>query len=341
MIHGHGNDIHQHKNKIDHDFSSNVVCSGMAVELADHLASCISNIENYPEPDAFSLRCAIAEKHDINPCNVIVTNGSTEAFYLLAQAFSKRQSVIAIPAFAEYEDAAVANNHSVEFCNYDDVTNTKFSGTDILWIGNPNNPVGQTLSSDEIVQLCVSHPNMLVVVDEAYGELCINFKSPLQTGSIPTNLIITRSLTKTFSIPGIRLGYLIASEEICRKINRIKMPWNVNTLAIEAGLFIMKNHYSLSPDIDKIIEESKWLQNELAKSDSIKTLESNCNFFLAELLAGDAALLKEHLLTNHGILIRDASNFRGLTSMHFRIAARTRTENLLLINAIKTWMQQL
>lgn len=338
MLHGHGNDIFNAKHPVKADFSSNVVPTGMHPELTAHLMASIHSAANYPESDSTTLCKAIANVENIKPENIVVTNGSTEAFYLTAQLFGNSSSVITIPSFSEYEDAAKSHRHQLSFLPLNHLHKSYKTTAKCLWLGNPNNPDGSITASETILSVCHGNPESVVIVDEAYTHLCNSHDALLKLCPLPANLIVIRSLTKAFAIPGLRLGYMVAHRIICEKIRKIKMPWSVNCLAQQAGLFIVQNHQMLLPSTQALVAESLRLQKALAHLPDIEVTPSECNYFLGRLKKRTAAQLKETLLQNHGFLIRDASNFRGLQSGHFRIAANTPEQNNHLINAIQSWL---
>lgn len=338
MIHGHGNDPFNYPYPIRADFSSNVVYQGVPEVLIRHLSAQLYKISVYPDPEARELRARLATHHNIDVSQIVVTNGSTEAFYLLAQLFRKSQSLIISPAFAEYQDAALIHEHSLTYLANSQLNETTQLTADIVWLGNPNNPDGKTFEPEFIKQICYRHPSTHFIVDEAYHLLCDHFTSLCTDKNRPENLIIVRSLTKAFAIPGIRIGYLIATEAICNRLNRIKMPWNVNTLAIEAGQFILDHFSKLIPNTTELIQQSCQFQKELGSINGLLVIPSNCNYFLVKLKKGNAAELKNYLLKQHGILIRDASNFNGLNHSCFRVAVQTPINNQNLIKAINQWI---
>lgn len=338
MLHGHGNDIFNATHPVKADFSSNVVPTGMHPELTAHLMASIHCAANYPEPDSTTLCKAVANVENIKPENIVVTNGSTEAFYLTAQLFGGSSSVIAIPSFSEYEDAARSHRHQLSFLRLNHLHKSYKTTAKCLWLGNPNNPDGSITASETILSVCHGNPESVVIVDEAYTHLCESHESLLKLNLLPANLIVIRSLTKAFAIPGLRLGYMVAHRVICEKIRKIKMPWSVNSMALQAGLFIVQNHQKLLPSTHALVTESQRLQKALAHLPDIEVTPSECNYFLGQLKKRTAAELKDSLLQNHGFLIRDASNFRGLQSGHFRIAANTPEQNNHLINAIQSWL---
>ena len=118
---------------------------------------------------------------------------------------------------------------------------------------------------------------------------------------------------------------------------RSMRPWSVNALAISAGDYILDNDFKAVRDIDEYLSEAQRLRDELDAIEGVSVMPTDTNFMLCELSVGTAAELKDWLAKNHGILIRDASNFRTLTPRHFRIAAQSKDENNTLINAIRQW----
>ncbi len=341
MIHGHGNDLYKYNNIIA-DFSSNIWYKGFSAGLSEYLKNNINRITHYPEPDAKKLAVKIAKLHNISEHNILVTNGATEAFYLLAQLFSNCESSIFYPAFAEYEDACKTFKHRLVFHNIKEIEKVTFAHTQsLIWIGNPNNPDGTQFKQHQIQNLCKKYPNSVFVTDEAYIELCAGAESSIEITDTCENLIIVRSFTKAFAIPGIRLGYLIAEKNIINNLRKIKMPWSVNEIAIRAGLYITKHYNELLPNKESLLHESATLQNQLAEIPGLKITPTNCNYILIKLEKGNAAHLKQFLTNRYKLLIRDASNFRGLDSSYFRIAVQTPQNNKLLIQGIKEWLNNI
>lgn len=338
MLQGHGNDISQYS-ELNADFSSNVWYKGLSDELVQVLKSNLSTVVNYPEPTANSLKEKIARCIGVEPTNIVVTNGSTEAFYLIAQVFAGHHSEIIYPCFSEYSDACGLYNHQIEWTsNSIDYLNKNFANK-LFWLANPNNPDAKTLSLNEIKHLLNNNPSAIVIVDEAYIELCYNADSAIPLLTDYPNLILVKSFTKAFAIPGIRLGYIVASSGIVERISRFLLPWNVNSLAIVAGSYILDHYNALLPDKEVLKVESIQLQNELRRMNQLKVYPSCCNFFLVQSSYKPAHDLKSFLLENSKILIRDASNFKGLNKSFFRVSVQSDKINRLLIDGIKKWME--
>jgi len=338
MLYGHGNDIFSY-DEIKYDMSSNVWYDGPPPQLLEYLKNSIYKISTYPQPDASDLIELLSTLNNVPPSSIIATNGSVEAFYLVAQAFYGSNSTILIPSFSEYEDACIANKHHVTY-----ISNAAFSfqtplDPGLFWFGNPNNPDGKVIPLDDIKKILKQNRSVIFVIDEAYCDLCYNFISSRELVSEFENLIIARSLTKAFSIPGLRLGYLLASEKITKKLNRLRQPWSVNALAIEAGKYICNHYNELKPDSCMIAKESEKLQASISEIPNFNVVKSDCPYFLVECRNITARSLKDYLALKHGILIRDASNFKGLSANHFRICTNSVTANQKLITGLKQYLE--
>ena len=202
-----------------------------------------------------------------------------------------------------------------------------------LWLCNPNNPTGSVLTRRQMTELLQAFD--LVVIDQSYE----NYTSePLMTAKTAVrlgNVVQIHSMTKNYGVPGLRLGYIVTSLRLARQIRSHMRPWAVSSLAIEAGKYLLGHDELLCrPDLS----EAKRLCLSLSALEGVKVMPSHTNFMLCQLECGSAAALKDYLARTHGILIRDASNFRGLTSRHFRIAAQTPAENDALVAAIRDFL---
>lgn len=339
MIYGHGNELSHYESKIIADFSSNVVYGALSVKLEKHLAQALPCISNYPEPDALSLQKKLAIHHQVDSRSLLVTNGSTEAFYMIAQLYRNKRSMILIPSFSEYEDACKQNRHRISYKESNDLLLDIPRNIDLVWLGNPNNPDGHVRTKEAIERICKDNPKICFIVDEAYADLCLGFESCIPLVGVLENLVVIRSLTKTFAIPGLRLGYLMANISLRDKIVAYKMPWSVNALAIEAGKFILDKYAGIYPNIKPILAESFYLQTWLDELSFLDVLNSTCNFFLVKLLKGKSSGLKRFLVEKKGILIRDASNFKGLDESWIRLSVQDPTFNNLLYEGLQEWMK--
>ena len=335
MIEGHGDDMYSYRQEIKINFSSNVYNKQDMSDLESYLCSKINLVHSYPEPDAFSLAELLANEHKIDTTNVSVTNGATEAIYLIAQAFRAKKSTVISPTFSEYADACSINKHRITYmASLADIK----KDTDLVWLCNPNNPDGTAYHKEYLYKFISEHPSTLFIIDQSY-EAFVNsdyVMKPHQSVLL-LNVISLHSMTKKYAIPGLRLGYITAHHDLIKQIAKYKMPWSVNRLAIEAGKYLLAKDKTYF-DIDAYLAETLRLMTELKAIEGLYVVPTNTHFFLCELLQKKASDLKKYLIDSHGILIRDASNFIGLNEHCFRIATQSPEENDVLIKALKEWI---
>lgn len=336
MIVGHGDDLFQFNTKILHNFSSNVYYKGCSSELKKALIAKISSIENYPSPIAQELNKLAADHFKLNENQFLFTNGATEAFYLITQSTCHKKAIIVGPTFAEYEDAC--KNHKLA---YDVVYKTAFFTMDLndclVFICNPNNPDGSVFSVSEITDLVKKFPTATFIIDEAYIEFCTETGSVVDFISTYNNLTVVKSVTKTFAIPGLRLGYIISNNTFINSVLRYKLPWTVNSMAIAAGNYIFNNYEQLLFDSKELLSETLHFKNALNNIPNFKVIQGFTTYFLIELEKGSASLLKNYLINEHQILVRDATNFNLIKGEFIRISVQTEQANKQLIKALKQW----
>ncbi|SDC56275.1 aminotransferase class I/II-fold pyridoxal phosphate-dependent enzyme [Williamwhitmania taraxaci] len=338
MLYGHGDDIYSSKREVAANFSTNVWWGTPYQLLWNHLSTQLPLLASYPHPSAADLGNVLANQAGIDGNRVVVTNGATEAFYLIARCFSRRRAAIVVPTFMEYEDACRLNDVDVSFISRASFFEGKLGDANLVWLCNPNNPTGEVSSAEAILEIIGRFPQITFVVDQAYAAFCAEPPiHPKEANCFP-NLILVESLTKCYGIPGIRLGYLIADKVQCEAIQAQRMPWSVNALAIEAGKFIAANRESFEVPLGELFALRNKLMNDIAMVDGFEVLPTAASFFLVKINREglNAPQLKDMLLSEHGILVRDASNFRGIADTnHIRIATRSSFENSLLVNALK------
>ena len=207
-----------------------------------------------------------------------------------------------------------------------------------MFICNPNNPDGSVLKIEELKDLLNENSNTHFVVDEAYNEFTNAVKSALPLIKKYKNLTIVRSLTKTFAMPGLRLGYMVSGVNFIAEIVKLKMPWSVNSLAIASGEFIFNNYNKLSFDILALLKEVTVFKKAVNQIDYLEVVEGGTTYFLVALKKNKkAAALKKYLVEEHQLLIRDATNFTGLKGEFIRLSVQVEFANNTLLNALKEW----
>ena len=326
MIDGHGDDLFRYR-QIRMNFSSNIYAHADLSGLEEWLQQHVHLIRSYPEPSPRSLERMIAESHNIAPDEVMVTSGATDAIWLIAQAFRHKGTYkVFHPTFSEYEDACRAFDFEAQ------------SEASLCWLCNPNNPTGEVLSEKEVLELAQKHE--LLVIDQSYEDYTlvkmVSAKEALRCG----NIIQLHSMTKSHAIPGLRLGYITGPAAIISLLRSQYRPWAVNALAIEAGKWLLNHGTKAIPDLSAYLNEAQRLRNRLSGVEGIDVMETQTNFMLCHLREETATDLKEYLANEHGMLIRDASNFKGLDTRHFRVAAQYPEENDALVEAITQFMEE-
>ena len=338
MIEGHGDDLYKYGKKIVSNFSSNVYNRIDHSGLYQRLNERLSTICSYPEPMPYSLESEIARRYSLTPRQVCVTNGATEAIYLIAQVFQGRISAVLGPTFSAYADACRVHRHKVKpFYSLDALP----EDAELVWICNPNNPTGEVRNKEDLKALVDSHPDKLFIFDQSYEYFTLKSLLGIKEAASFPNVILLHSMTKQYAIPGLRVGYFTASEGLTDDVRCRRMPWSVNSLAIEAAKYLLEEGDGISADIPQLLAERERLTNLLLATGMLEIWPTDTHYMLIKLRMGKAAALKDFLAVNHGILIRDASNFEGLDERFFRIATQTPEENDKLVKAISEWMEQI
>ena len=326
MIEGHGDDLYKYPD-IKMNFSSNIYNGTDLSALKAYLCTRMDVVRSYPEPSAASLESMIALDYGISPDEVLVTSGAVDAIYLIAQAYRELgTSHVLQPTFREYEDAC----HVFDYQEREDGA--------LCWLCNPNNPTGSVLTNGAVFELADHH--RLLVVDQSYEDYTLEHLLEPAEAVKHDNLILLHSMTKRYAVPGLRLGYVTASATIIRCLREQYRPWAVNALSLEAGKWLVSRGVSAIPNLPGYLAETERLRLLLNGIDGIEAQETMTNFFLCTIQQATAHELKEYLAHEHGILIRDASNFTGLTTHHFRIAAQSSGENDALVAAIRQFIER-
>ena len=325
MLFGHGDDHYNSQKEVKINFSSNVWHGADLRTLREHLNKRFYELTRYPEPDASSLKRLLAHCHEVEEDNIVVTNGSITAFYLLAQTWKGAKSAIAVPSFAEYEDACRLHGHEICFFPTScDLSGLSLEGQDFCWM--------------DLLALIEANRQTVFVIDQAYVAFTTEkLLKPSDVRDHP-NLILIQSISKAHNIPGLRIGYLIASPEKVEQINRYIIPWSVNAIAVEAGKYILTHPEQYVLPLREWQHETACLIDQLNELGDLEALPTSVTFFLVRLKKGTAAALKQYLWDHHGLLIRDASNFRSLDETYLRISAQTAAENRILVNAVREWL---
>ena len=343
MIEGHGDDSYRYGRKIEINFSSNIYSHADMSGLQAFLRERMEVIGSYPEPEAFSLETTLAKKHRVEPAQVLVTNGATEAIYLIAHAYNGLRTVVLQPTFREYVDACVMNGCRVSSIYQlpDEREHYRLpSEVRMCWLCNPNNPTGNMLEKNQLQHIIKANQQVIFIIDQSYEDFVLQPLFSVSEALAFNNVLLLHSMTKRYCVPGLRLGYITGAAYLLHQLRTHKMPWSVNGMAIEAGHYLLEHDIKGLPAIADYLRETQRLRDNLILTGAVDVWETTTHFMLAQLRVGKASALKDWLAVNCGILIRDASNFDGLDARFFRIAAQDREENDRLVSAFTEWLME-
>ncbi|KWT81167.1 threonine-phosphate decarboxylase CobD [Candidatus Magnetominusculus xianensis] len=350
---GHGGDVYSlatdlrtHERKIL-DFSASVNPLGTSKKVKAAIRKTLKLLPGYPDPNCTLLRRHISKKSGVPDKNILCGNGSTELIYLIARAVKPAKALIAVPAFSEYERALSVNGVKAitlfpieekdDFQLNIEAFIEQMIDADIAFVSNPNTPTGHVLSTDAVLSI-VRHAelaNCYIVIDEAF----LDFVPQETVGAEVCNnprLLVLRSLTKFYAISGLRLGALFFHDELSSALTANKEPWSVNTLAQRAGVAAL-NDRAYEAETFKYLKKEKVYMEKMLRKLEINFFPSNINFYLVK---DERAPLLYEELRKRGILLRDCSNFHGLSGKYLRIAVKSHRENALLFKNISSILRK-
>jgi len=308
------------------DFSVNTNPLGPADVVVEAIQQ--TNWTRYPGDDEAPLRAGLARQTGVTPEQVALGNGSAELLWLLALAILERsdRAIVVGPTFGEYARAARVVGADV----LDAQTLVDLPSARMVFMCNPNNPTGWQYEPVQIEQLLRTFPETVVVLDEAYAGFVLDrWASEPLLADYP-NFVILRSLTKDHGLPGLRLGYLLASPEIARATEAVRPPWSVNAGALRAGLATLEpSAQSHLERARSLVAISRTLLTDGFKELGYPVLPSVANFVLVEV--GSAPAFRSALLP-YGLVVRDATSF-GLAG-HVRVACRLPEDCLRLLQTV-------
>ncbi|HEY3320000.1 MAG TPA: cobyric acid synthase [Planctomycetota bacterium] len=328
------------------DFSANLNPLGPPEWLRPVISSTVSSLVHYPDPASSQLLAAASQRYGVSPAEILIGNGSTELLYLLPQALKAAHAIVPVPSYSDYARAARLGGCSVTTLPLSegagfaldlsalDVCVRSASARTLVFIGQPNNPTGKLCETERLRELAARHPAAIFIVDEAFADFVDGFDS--LTVRRPANVVVLLSLTKSFAIPGLRLGCAVASAEIAGRVRELQPPWSVNAIAQAVGVRLMRDEAYLVRTRQFVRERREELQRALSDVPGLTVFPSAANFLLLRLdrKDSDAPTLASRLL-REGIAIRVCSNFTGLDDRFFRVAVRTAQENGCLVGAMQ------
>lgn len=340
----HGGDIY--RNSAALDFSVNGNPLGMPQSVKDALHRAVEQCVAYPDIETQALKEAVGRMLAVPKEYLLFGNGSSELFMAIAHGLCPKKTVIPIPSFYGYEYAAKAAGSEIYFYELQQKDGFRMTeklcecltgDVDLLFLANPNNPTGRLLEKETIAAILrhCREKGIYVVVDECYIAFCAGCPSLLSELETNEHLLLIGSFTKIFSIPGVRLGYLLCKNtELLTKIAEQLPEWNLSCFAQEAGCACAGEQTFMVETESYTARERAYLEEALSRNGFL-VFPSAANFILFYREEKSLATTLYHQLLRQGILIRDCENFRGLGKGFYRVAVKTREENNRLLQALK------
>ena len=334
------------------DFSASINPLGPPAVARRAIRSALKQIMHYPDPDCRQLRQALAQQCNLDPGMILVGNGSTELIHLLPRALAIKSALIIGPTFEEYARALQDAGSTVRYVQArreeqfrPPVTevlralSAKRPRFDAVFVCNPNNPTGQVITRPMMRELAevIERRQSWLIVDEAFIDYCQN-QSVVSLLSAHPRIVVLRSLTKFYAMPGLRVGYLLGASKVVDQLKERQPPWSVNSLAQAVSCAVLRDRaYEIKSRAFMVNERSRFMK-ELRSLPGVRVYSSVANFVLIELPDWSSAGLVADRLAAEGLLVRDCSTVPGLSARMIRVAVRTVKENQRLTGTLGAYM---
>ena len=313
------------------DFSVNISPLGPPEAVRKLWPHLLNDVEHYPQTEGRGVKSFYAARFELPPECVQAGNGSIDLIYDVPKILNVRRALIPQPTFHDYSRACTAAGAEIIAGQPDQLENC-----DAHFIGNPNNPTGKLIPSEILLQLADSCPEITFFVDEAFIQFISNAAafSLMHPNRLRDNLIIFHSLTKTYALPGLRLGACISTPKTIARIASKRPPWMTSRIAervAESLIDCQDYEQKLFPMIER---ERQRVFRSLEENPRITPTPGTANFLLVQWIGSDSLDdLLRHLL-KRGLYVRDCRNFPTLEANWFRLAIRMPEENDRLLEAL-------
>jgi threonine-phosphate decarboxylase len=328
------------------DFSANINPLGPPPVLKENWEQLLEAVTEYPDPHGTTLKRKIANREGLQESQVLLGNGGAEIISLIGRMLAGKRAVIVQPAFSEYEEACRVNGCQVqyhqlaggwEWTAHD--LNEKLKKADALFLCNPNNPTGAYYSKSIVLDLleeCRRH-QCLLIVDEAFYDFLAEYESITHYINEYPDLLIIRSMTKMFAIPGLRLGYLLADRDVISKIAAFQTHWSTNAIALKAGEWCLDSELYIKETV-ALIEQERQRLFRFYQNRKLVVSPSWINFYLLKDPVFEDQYPFLQFLLKRGIIPRHTVNFPGLEGGWLRFAIKGPDDNDQLMEAVDEWL---
>ncbi|WP_092117411.1 cobyric acid synthase [Desulfonatronum thiosulfatophilum] len=324
------------------DFSASMNPFGPPEWLSALIRDNMASLTHYPDPDCHDLLQAASRRHTIPVEELIADNGTAEILFRLPPLLGLNRAVVPGPAYGDYHGACETHGLEIEHMplNQDNGFNLDWEELQnrlhepaLVLLGQPNNPTGRTVCPETLRRVARAHPRSWFIVDEAFADFVPDLDR--MTRDRPDNVIVLLSLTKFYSIPGLRIGLAAMNAQLVLRYMAMCPAWSVNTLAQLAGTACLADFEFQQLSRERNNAQRTELAQTLARLPDLRVYPSAANFLLCRTTHSrfNALQLAEKLLAQR-ITIRTCSNFSGLDERYFRVAVRLPEENQRLCDAL-------
>ncbi|PSL40590.1 L-threonine O-3-phosphate decarboxylase [Planomicrobium soli] len=332
------------------DFSENVHPFGPPAFLDELWWDLRELVSHYPDPDAEPFRSAAAVFHEVAPQQIAAGNGAAEVFTWLARRYREKRVALIEPAFSEYRITLEAENAEVVAIQLKAETNWKLpiaeiiktvEGCTALYICNPHNPTGLLVSKEEIMQIAEAcrKAGCELVVDEAFIDFIGEEHSVVSCLKEFQNLIVVRSMTKMYAIPGLRLGYVLGSPAIIAALKNGAAHWNVNGLSAQIGARCFRE-VQYRKQIIRSAKEERLEMTGFLRGNGCTVTDSAVNFLSFQLPDPEQSDRFFDDMLKIGIVLRHTKSFQGMDGQWFRIGMKSADHMKRLKGEIAKWLTE-
>lgn len=314
--------------------SSNETPLGPSPKALEALAHVTGRLEIYPDGEAKKLRHAIAEVHGLNPANIICSNGSDELLGLLAHTYLQPgdEGIFTEHGFLVYKIQILAAGgvpvivkETDERTDVDAILSAVTSKTKLVFLANPNNPTGTYIPVEDVKRLQAGLPkHVLLVLDAAYAEYVRknDYEAGIELVSSSDNVVMTRTFSKIYGLAGLRIGWMYAPVPVIDAVNRVRGPFNVNALAIEAGAAAIRDRAHIENAVEFNLKWNGWLTEELTAL-GLRVTPSVGNFLLIHFPegSGKTAAEADAYLCSHGYVLRQVRGYGFPNALRMTVGA--------------------
>jgi histidinol-phosphate/aromatic aminotransferase/cobyric acid decarboxylase-like protein len=321
--------------------------------MFEQLAGDLENILKFYPSDADTITGQLARVLRLNPATIAMSNGSTELITWMDHLWVTESIAIPIPTFGRWTDQPMETGKRVDMFPLQErdafeldvdryIAFIRARGSRVAVLCNPNNPDGGYLPHREVVRFMDELTDLdLVVIDESFIDFVDAEHNPsvATEATIRPNVVVLKSLGKNFGLHGVRFGYLVANPGLAASMRKALPKWNLNSLA-EAVVFMLAEHGREYEESLRLLARDRFSMGvELAKQPELSVFSSQANFLLVKLADGiDGSELRDHLISQHGVLVRECGNKLGMSSQFLRLVVRPPQDVVPLVEGIRSYL---